>query len=105
MGGSGSGRWTPSAPSNPCDKLSFLAIVNSPQPAVIATLSQGDLLDVKLQAAPQTVVVVLHQGAVVGTFTGLQVASLINCLQNGYEYNAKVISVVGGKCTIEVGPT
>jgi hypothetical protein len=104
MGGSGSVGWTPSVPSDPCDKLSFVAIVNSPQPAVIAKLSQGDLLNVKLQATPQTVVVVEYQGAVAGTLAGVQVTRLINCLQNGYEYNAKVISVVGGKCTIEVGP-
>jgi hypothetical protein len=104
MGGSGSGGWTPSAPSSPCDELSFRSIVNSPQPAVISQLSQGDVLNVRLQAAPQTAVVVEYNGAVAGTLAGVQVSSLINCLQNGYDFVAEVRSIVGGKCTVEVRP-
>ena len=105
MGGSRSRGWTPSAPINPCDQLSFLAIIHSPQPAVIVQISQGDLLSVELQAVPLTVVVVKYQGAIAGTLTGVQVSSLINCLQNGYPFGAKVISIEGGKCTIDVRPT
>jgi hypothetical protein len=102
MGGSGSGGWTPSAPSNPCDQLSFLAIINSPQPAVISRLKKGDVLKVAFQASPQPAVVVEYKGAVAGTLTGTKISNLISCLQNGYTFEAEVISIVGGKCTVEV---
>jgi len=103
MGGSGSAGWTPSTPSNTCDQLSFTSIVNSPQPAVRG-LSPGVVLNVRLQTAPQTAVVVEHHGITVGALTGAKISSLINCLQNGYTFVAAVISVVGGKCTVEVKP-
>jgi hypothetical protein len=101
MGGSGSGGWTPSAPS-PCEQLSFLAIINSPQPAVIAKLKKGDVLKVTFQVAPQPAVVVEYKGAVAGSLTGTKISSLINCLQNGYTFEAEVTSIVGGQCTVEV---
>lgn len=105
MAGSGSSDWTPSTPSSPCDQLSFTAIINSPQPVVIGGLKQGDVLNVRLQSAPQTAVVVEYNGAVAGALTGVKIASLINCLHNGYTFSAEVISVVGGKCTVEVKPS
>jgi hypothetical protein len=62
------------------------------------------VLNVRLQTTPQTAVVVEHKGAVAGALTGVKISSLINCLQNGYAFEAEVISVVGGKCTVEVKP-
>ncbi len=102
MGGSGTGGWTPSSPSNPCGELSFRSVVNSPQPAVISRLVVGDVLEVKLQTNPQNAVVVEHQGTVAGALTGTKVNALINCLQNGYTFEAEVISIVGGNCNVEV---
>ena len=102
MSGSGSVGWTPSTPKNRCDQLSFLSTISSPQPAVIVQLSLGDELRVKLQVAPQTAVVVEYKGSVAGALTGTQLSSLINCLQNGYDFVAKVTAIGGGKCTVEV---
>jgi acetamidase/formamidase len=104
MGGSGSSDWTPSTPSDSCDQLHFTSIVSSPQPAVVSGLKKGDVLNVKFQTAPQTAVLVEHKGAVAGTLTGVKISNLINCLQNGYAFEAEVTSVVGGKCTVEVKP-
>lgn len=102
---SGSKRtWTPTTPTNPCDQLSFRSSVNSPQPSVISGLNQGDILQVVLQTLPQTAVVVQHQGATAGALVGTKVNSLINCLQNGYQFVAEVLEVAGGRCTVEVRP-
>lgn len=102
MGGSGSGGWTPTAPSNACERLAFRAMVNSPQPAVISMLKAGDTLDVRLRTTPTVSVIVEFNGAIAGALTGTQVNTLINCLQNSYQYTATVISVSGGNCVVDV---
>jgi hypothetical protein len=103
MGGSGSG-WTPTPAGNPCNTLSFRSAVNSPQPALLANLKVGSVLKVKLQTSPQTAVIVEHKTKTVGALTGPKVARLIDCLLNGYTFEADVLSVAGGECQVEVRP-
>ncbi len=105
MGGSGSGGWTPTPPKNSCEKIAFRANVNSPQPAVLASLQVGHVLNVRLQISPATAVIVEHAGAAVGALTGAAVNELVNCLQNGYTYTASVVSITGGNCTVDVRHT
>ena len=102
MSGSGSRGWTPTAPSNSCERIAFRATINSPQPSIVSTLTVGNILDVKLQTTPTITVVVELAGAVVGALTGTRVNELVNCIQNGYQYEATVVSIVGGKCTVDV---
>lgn len=102
MGGSGSsGGWVPSAPSNACERINFRAVINSPQP-IVSTLKVQDVLAVKLQTTPAPAVVVEFQGTIVGALTGAHVNSLVNCLQNGYTYEAIVVAIAGGSCTVQV---
>jgi hypothetical protein len=89
---------------NPCEKLSFQSVVNSPQPAVIMTLKVGFVLDVRLQTTPHVAVVVSYKGNLAGALTGTKVAALINCLQNSYKFKADVMSITGGNCQVEVRP-
>lgn len=102
MGGSGSRGWRPTAPSNPCARLAFRAVVNSPQAAVLMTLNVDDELDIQLQMIPTTAVVAMHNGQIVGALTGTNINSLVNCIQNGFQYKAKVVSLAGGNCTVDV---
>lgn len=102
MGGSGSGGWTPTAPSSDCIRIKFRTTINSPQPAVVSTLKPGDVLDVRLQTSPTTTVVVEFNNSVAGALIGTQVNALVNCIQNGYRYKATVVSVSGGNCVVDV---
>jgi hypothetical protein len=103
MGGSGSGgSWVPTAPSNQCVRLAFRASINSPQPNIVSSLTIGNVLDVKLQTTPTIAVIAVLAGTAVGALTGTQVNALVNCIQNGYRYEATVVAVVGGKCTVDV---
>lgn len=102
MGGSGSTGWVPTAPSNQCERLAFRAIINSPQPGIIPSLTTGNVLKVKLQTTPTIAVIAELAGTLVGALTGTRVNELVNCIQNGYEYEATVVAVVGGKCTVDV---
>jgi len=102
MGGSGGGGWTPTTPSNPCERIKFRTTINSPQPAIVPSLKPGDVLQVMLQTTPMIAVIVLFNGAVVGALVGTQVNGLVNCIQNGYQYEATVFSVAGGNCVVDV---
>jgi hypothetical protein len=104
MGGSGPGGWTPPPVVNPCTTLSFRSAVNSPKPAALKGIKEGTVLIVELQSIPTTAVVVKHKAIEVGALTGAKIASLINCLQNGYRFKADVVSITGGNCQVEVRP-
>lgn len=104
MSGSSRDVWEPSVPATRCDTLSFTATVNSPQPAALAAVSVGDILDVALSPPPHQSVLVVKQASTVGALTGAKISSLVNCLQNGYRFEAEVTGLNGGVCTVEVRP-
>lgn len=103
MGGSGGG-WTPTVPSSPCERINFRANINSPQPAVLGPLGLGTELDVKLQTIPTISVVMEYSGAIAGSLTGTEVSKLINCIQNGFEYSATIVTIDKGNYTVQVTP-
>lgn len=104
MGGSGSGGWMPSAPRESCQTLSFVATLNSPQPSILSTLNIGDFLEIVLAPPPHHTIWVLKNGEIGGALTGSHVSSLIHCIQNGFNFEAEVISILGGSCTVMVAP-
>jgi hypothetical protein len=103
MGGSGPKSWTPTSPRDPCASLKFRSAINSPQPAV-GRLKVGDVLRVTLQTTPYTAVVVMRRNRVVGALTGVNVNRLISCIQTGFKFEAKVISITGADCVVDVQP-
>jgi hypothetical protein len=68
----------------------------------VATLHVGDILEVRLSAHPRTGADVLNGGQVVGAVTGQKMYDLVRCLQNGYPFEAEVLVLNGGMCTVEV---
>lgn len=104
MSGSGSRGWISTPPRDVCSTLTFRVTLNSPQPAVLAQLAAGALLTVSIAPLPQTAVYLLHNQQIAGSLTGQKIISLINCIQNGYQFEAEVISVLGGLCTVDVRP-
>ena len=101
MGGSGGG-WTPTTPSNPCERLAFRADIASPQPAVISSLQVGQKLLRSLIQGPPPSVHVLNNGSIAGTLTGPNVPRLIQCMMQGFVYEADVVALNGGICTVQV---
>jgi hypothetical protein len=103
MGGSSfGGGWSSGGPAaSPCEDLSFLASVNSPQPAALDGLEVGDVLTVQFGPDGQSVVV-FDNTVLVGALTGPRVASLLNCMHSGFEYEAVVVAIDGGQCEIQV---
>lgn len=104
MGGSSSNGGNRPTPQDPCNTLSFHSAINSPQPALIPKLKVGTILDVRLQTTPRAQIVVELKKQVVGALTGAKVSRLVSCIQNGYKYEAKVLSISGGNCSVKVQP-
>lgn len=96
------GGWAPTVPSSPCERINFRANINSPQPAVLGPLGLRTELDVKLQTAPTISVIVEYIGVTAGALTGTEVSKLINCIQNGFEYSATIVSIDKGNYTVQV---
>lgn len=101
-GGGGGGGGGDSSPS-PCETLRFEAQLTSPQAAVVATLSTGEVLDIALaNLKGQTVVQVLKKGKVAGGLTGPDAARLRTCLDEGHNYVATVLGINGGQVRVRV---
>lgn len=98
-GGGGGGDPLPSS----CETLKFDAQLVSPQPAVVASLKIGDVLEVALAVLKgQTVVQVLKNRQAVGGLTGPDANRLRNCIEDGHDFKAAVLSVNGGQVRVRV---
>ena len=101
-GGGGSGGGGPDY-SSPCDTLRFDSQLSSPQSPVVATLNVGDvLLIVVAQMNGHVVVQVLSNGQPAGGLTGPEATRLRNCIDQGHNYTATVLQIVGGQVRVRV---
>lgn len=82
------------------------AVLASPVPVVVATISVGDILAVELETSPRDRVVVrTNDGQVAGAITSIRLVDMIECIGDGYVYQAEVKSINGGKVEVEIRPT
>ena len=101
-GGGGSGGGIPETQSS-CDNLKFSILVSSPQPMPVAALKVGDVLEIDVaQRGAQVVVRVLQNGTLVGGLAGPDATRLRNCIEDGHDYQAEVVSITGGQVRVEV---
>ena len=89
-----------------CSSLFIKTYLNSPKPSVLNTLKKGDVLQVELAGtgARRIVQASTKKGAVAGSITGADLADLIACINEGYDFVAIVESVSGGSCEVTVRP-
>lgn len=81
------------------------APLNSPVPAVVATLTVGRELDVVLTSpGGRAVLEVRQDGAVAGALTHRGHLTLIRCIENGWSYKAVVTNVSGGLVELRIQP-
>lgn len=105
MSGSGGGGSSGGGPgySSPCDTLRFESQISSPQAPVVATLNPGDVLLIAVVSMRgQVVVQVLNQGQPAGGLTGPEATQLRNCIEQGHDFKAIVLSVNGGQIRVRV---
>jgi len=89
--------------SSPCDALRFDSQLSSPQAPVVTTLKPGDVLDIAVVSMRgQVVVQVLSHGQPAGGLTGPEASQLRNCIDQGHDFKATVLSVNGGQVKVHV---
>ena len=102
-GGGGGGGGDGGGEEIDCNKLRFEAQLASPQAAVVATLSVGEVLDVDVvNMSGQLVVQVLKGGSAAGGLAGPDATRLRNCIGNGHQYKATVRTINGGQVRVQV---
>jgi len=107
MSGSGGGSFAGGgAQEISCDRLSFETQLSSPKPLVVAGINVGDVLSVAMeqQGAAQVVVVIMHGNQVAGGITSPKMSRLLECMRQGSQYQATVLSKDGGQVTIRISP-
>ena len=90
---------------DPCNVVQR-APLNSPQAAIIATISVGDALDVVLNTSgPRPVLEVRAPAGVAGALTHRGHVTIIQCIEAGRSYLAVVLSKTGGAVEVRIQPT
>lgn len=95
------GGYIGSGTSEPCEKLQLTRYLESPDEAVVATLNVGDVLAVVLRGESTPLVVALAAGG--DEAGGIQpTGQLIECLQRGVAFAARVIRINGAAVELDV---
>lgn len=86
-----------------CARLTFPAVVSSPEPQVVSTLVSTQLLNVVPSERNGVPLVELRttDGRLAGTLTS-SLPELLRCIDAGYSYVAEVVSVDGGAVHVQV---
>ena len=101
-GGSGSG----AGPSggDPC-AITQRAPLNSPRPAIVATIAIGDILQVQLnESGTRPILEVIATTGLAGALTHNGHIRLIDCIRQGFRYEAVVVGQTGGAVDLQVQP-
>jgi len=92
-------------PAGPDDcAISFETTLASPDPDVVATITQGEVLDLESVDSPiRGVLAYVIGGPQVGAITQ-QILALRRCIERGVQYEAEIVRIVGGSVTVVVRP-
>jgi hypothetical protein len=104
MSGTGPPSPTPNPPPS-CNKVRS-APLNSPQPGVADKLSVNDRLYVYLDKSSGRAILQVRDrtGRVAGSLTFLGHLALIECIEQGYSYEAVVMVISGGAIQLRIEP-
>ena len=85
-----------------CD-ITERTILSSPDPDVVGRLGIGDVLTIELQTHdPVRLLAKTNDGGTAGTITSVRMPEIVKCIRAGFEYDAKVLSVDGGRVEVSV---
>lgn len=85
---------------NPC-MFTEVTILASPNMAVVSTLSVNTLMTV-VQSGPR--VVAQATAGIAGAITSARLPEIIQCVNAGQQYTARVTQISGGAVTVEIYP-
>ena len=91
---------------NDCSTILETVPLNSPKSEVTSTLKDGSVLKlaIRVEGKRNTLVALDSKGREAGTITTAAQPKIINCIQQGFRFDAIVISIDRGICIIEIRP-
>lgn len=90
------------ADENKCD-ITDSTILSSPVSAVVQSLAKNDVLSIVLESQdPVRLKVKTKDGKTAGSITSKRMPDIVECIQKGFEYEAEVQSVDGGRVEVRV---
>ena len=105
MSGMSGGGYVPSESQNErsfdCSLLSITTALASPNATVLAHVRVNDILIVSAESE-RGPVCIYKEDEKVGAILHKDLLKLINCINEGTEYEAKVFEVEGGKCVVKI---
>lgn len=90
-----------------CESLRFRTAVIGPDLSILSLLSVGDTLNVVLNQMPKdqpSINLVTSKGQVLGSLLPSELGRLIQCINGGTNYEAKIQEIRSPKCVVEVYP-
>jgi len=107
MSGGGGGGGGGESSSTPCETLRFDAQLTSPQPAVVQSLKNGEVLAVDVANMKGQLVVQVRKksGQIAGGLTGPDASRLRQCIEQGHMYKATVLTINGGQVRVRIEHT
>ena len=102
MSGSPGFTFSSSPSDQSCEKLTIHTRLASPVPNVVATLTIGQILTIRLSSVVGPIEAVTDQGNVAGAILTTKLTQLINCITSGTAYVARVLSINGGDCQVSI---
>jgi len=103
-GGGGGGRRPRGHGDDPCACFLDRVVLASPKPKVIAKLKVNEVLSVELKDGKPPVSAVTKSGEVAGAIIPTDLSMLVACIEKGHQYEAMVVAIDGGSCTVEIEP-
>jgi hypothetical protein len=102
---SGGGPPTPPTPPYSCERVQTVPL-NSPQPAIVASLNVNERLFVILDSGSgrRILQVRTSNGDIAGSLTFLGHLSMMECIEQGYSYEAIVLAISGGNIQLRIEP-
>ncbi|MGV5280827.1 hypothetical protein ACV4WP_28220 [Pseudomonas aeruginosa] len=102
MSGSGGSYLGPSTPTTSCATLQFDTQLASPKPQVVVQIKVNDILDIAFAPIGNQVVCALWQGHEAGGIVDPHLNQLRSCMNQGEQYQARVLQVSGGQVRVRV---
>lgn len=83
-----------------CDDVSVRGTINSPDPAVLATLTVGNTLSIIVRTVTGPLLAVTEDGRMLGSVFVATSDRLIECISEGNTFTGEIISITGAHCVL-----
>jgi len=85
-----------------CEDLVIRTQLASPDPEVLSDVRAGDIFTVHLLSAVGPIQAVTVDGKIAGAILTANPTQLINCINSGTSFQARVLSINGGDCQVTI---